>query len=158
MEIKPAYNDIKNVRQLFTEYTNLLVELEPIFQDYLDIQNFDCEMDAIAEKYMLPMGRLYIAYVDGQAAGCIALLPMSDTECEMKRLYVRPEFARRGIGQALAEKLVQDAKEIGYKHMLLDTFPALHKAIQLYENMGFYRIPAYSKSPMEDTVYMKLDL
>lgn len=158
MQIKPAYNDIPNLRQLFIEYTSLLVELEPLFQDYLNMQDFDNEMENIAQKYAPPQGRLYIAYVDGQAAGCVALLPINEIECEMKRLYVRPQYGRLGIGRALAKEIICAAREIGYKYMLLDTFPALYKAVTLYESMGFYRIPAYNSSPIEGTVYMKMDL
>jgi len=158
MEIKLAYEDIENVRQLFSEYTDLTVSLEPTFQDYLDLQNFDSELDTIAKKYAMPMGRLYVAYVDGNAAGCIALFQLSDTECEMKRLYVRPQFAGCGIGKALANKIIEDATDIGYKYMVLDTFPALQTAIKMYENMGFYHIPPFSNSPVENTVFMRLDL
>ena len=158
LEIKPAYDDKGNVKQLFDEYTKFLVDLDSVFQDYLHLQNYDDEINSLHEKYGLPNGRLYIAYVNNQAAGCIALRQLNDTECEMKRLYVRPEFGGNKIGEKLVEVIISDAKEIGYQSMLLDTFPSLHKAIKLYEKRGFYKIPPYNNSPIDNTVFMKLDL
>ena len=158
LNISLAYGDLSNIRELFTEYVKMLFDLESDFQKYLDLQNYDNEFDNLNEKYGLPNGRLYIAYSDNQAAGCIALRQMSDTECEMKRLYVKPEFRGKQIGKALVEVIINDAKKLGYQSMLLDTIPALKAAIVLYENMGFYRIPPYNSSPVDKTVFMKLDL
>ena len=158
LEIKLAYDDKENVKQLFDEYTKFLVDLDSIFQDYLHLQNYDSEIYSLHEKYGLPMGRLYIAYFNNQAAGCIALRQMSDTECEMKRLYVRPKFGGNKIGETLVETIISDAKEIGYKFMLLDTLPSLSRAVKLYENMGFYKIPPYNNSPIDNTIFMRLDL
>jgi len=158
LEIKLAYDDTDNIELLFVEYTELLISLESDFGSYLKLQNYDSEISNLNKKYGLPTGRLYIAYLEGQVAGCIALKKISKTECEMKRLYVRPEFSGNKIGEVLVEAIVNDAKEIGYHFMLLDTFPMLEKAIRLYERMGFYRIPPYNNSPVDNTVFMKLDL
>ena len=158
LEIKLAYDDKENVKQLFDEYTKLLVDLDSVFKDYLHLQNYDDELNSLQEKYGLPNGRLYIAYFNNQAAGCIALRQMSDTECEMKRLYVRPQFGGNKIGKTLVETIISDANEIGYKAMLLDTYPLLDRAIKLYEKRGFYKIPPYNNSPIDTTVFMKLDL
>ena len=146
------------MKQLFHEYTKLLVDLESAFRDYLHLQNYDDEINSLHEKYGLPAGRLYIAYFNNQAAGCIALRQINDTECEMKRLYVRPEFGGNKIGETLVETIISDAKEIGYQSMLLDTFPSLHRAIKLYEKKGFHKISSYNNSPIENTVFMKPDL
>ena len=158
LEIKLAYEEKEHIKILFTEYTNLLSNLESEFQAYLQIQNYDMEIEDLNEKYGMPEGRLYIAYLDNQVAGCIGLKPIHKTHCEMKRLYVRPEFRGNGIAKALVELIVRDAKEIGYHWMLLDTFPALNDAIKLYEKMGFYQIPAYNDSPVKNTIFMRLDL
>ena len=158
LEIKLAYDDTENVKQLFDEYTKLLVNLENVFQDYLHLQNYDNEINSLHEKYGLPNGRLYIAYLENQAAGCIALRQINDTACEMKRLYVRPQFGGKKIGETLVDTIISDAKEIGYESMLLDTFPSLDKAIKLYEKKGFYRIAPYNDSPVDNTVYMRLDV
>jgi len=69
-----------------------------------------------------------------------------------------PEYRGKQIGKVLVEIIINDAKEIGYKSMLLDTIPALKTAIALYESMGFYKIPPYNNSPVDKTVFMKLDL
>jgi len=158
LEIKLAYDDKENMKQLFDEYREFLIELESVFIDYLHLQNYDDEINGLHEGYGLPNGRLYIAYFNNQAAGCIALRQINDTECEMKRLYVRPQFGGNKIGETLVETIISDAKKIGYKSMLLDTFPALDKAIKLYEKRGFYKIPPYNNSPVENAVFMKLDL
>ena len=76
----------------------------------------------------------------------------------MKRLYVIPKFRNKGIAKTLVEKIVSDAKKIGYSSMLLDTLPFLQTAIKMYKKMGFYEIECYNNSPMEDSIYLKLDL
>lgn len=83
-----AYGYPKEIRDLFTEYTNLLIRGDASFQNYLAIQNYDEELQHLDIKYGLPDGRLYIAYCDGEAAGCIGLKKMDDSNCEMKRLFV----------------------------------------------------------------------
>lgn len=158
LDIRPAYDDIDNIKTLFDEYTQYLFSIENNFQRYLDIQDYSDELADLREKYGFPSGRLYIAYYDGQPAGCIALRPLRQSVCEMKRLYVRPKFRNQGIAKALSERIVRDAGNIGYQSMLLDTLPALTAAINLYENMGFYRIPPYNDSPVKSTVFMQLDL
>ena len=76
----------------------------------------------------------------------------------MKRLYVRSQFRGCKIGNYLVEKIVADAKQVGYKYMLLDTLPFLSGALHIYKKMGFYEIPCYNNSPMDTSIYMKLDL
>ncbi len=151
--------DLKDeIKSLFTEYTEYLVKNDSKFKEYLEIQKYDDEVEHLENKYGLPWGRLYIAYYENQVAGCIALRKLNDKECEMKRLYVIPEFRNKGIAKTLVEKIVSDAKEIGYSNMLLDTLPFLQTAIKMYKKMGFYEIECYNNSPMEDSIYLKLDL
>jgi ribosomal protein S18 acetylase RimI-like enzyme len=158
LKIKLAYEETDSLKELFEEYTKLLVDLDSDFQNYLEIQNYDSEIDNLNEKYGMPNGRLYIAYLDNKVAGCIALKSINVTQCEMKRLYVRPQFRGNKIAKSLVEIIINDAKKIGYQYMLLDTFPALKDAIRLYEKIGFYRIPSYNNSPVNHTIFMKLDL
>ena len=119
---------------------------------------YDDEIENLEAKYGLPQGRLYVAYFENKVAGCIALRPLNDMQCEMKRLYVKPEFRGNGIAKILAERIISDAKSIGYSSMLLDTLPFLQTAISMYRKMGFYEIECYNDSPLDDTIYMKLDL
>ena len=158
IEIKLGYKDTDNIKILFDEYTKLLVDTDSNFENYLDIQNYDDEIENLNAKYSLPHGRLYIAYLNKQAAGCIALRKINESDCEMKRLYVKPEYRGSGIAKKLVDLIISDAKSIGYQCMLLDTLPGLKGAIKLYEGIGFYRIPSYNDSPIDDTVFMKLDL
>ena len=158
LELKLAYNLKDEIGKLFSEYTNMLLKEDSTFKKYLDIQNYDEEVENLEQKYGMPEGRLYIAYFNEQLAGCIGLRKIDDENCEMKRLYVRPEFRGNHIGNELVNRIIDDAKEIGYKFMLLDTFPFLENAIHMYKNFGFYEISSYNNSPMDSLIYMKMDL
>ena len=154
-----AYDHTEEVSQLFTEYTDMLIENDSSFQKYLDIQNYSEEMEHLESKYGLPEGRLYLVYCDEELAGCIGLRKIDNQNCEMKRLYVRPKFRGRKIGNLLVEKIIDDAKKIGYSHMLLDTLPFLKVQYICIKNMvSFYEIDSYNDSPMDTSIYMKLDL
>ena len=113
MEIKFAYKYRDEVKMLFTEYTKMLVENDPKFQEYLDLQNYDDELDHLEAKYGLPEGRLYLLFCEGKAAGCIGLRKIDERSCEMKRLYVRPEYRKRGIAATLIDQILSDARSIG---------------------------------------------
>ena len=153
-----AYDFPQEVASLFSEYTNMLIEGDASFQKYLEIQNYDAELEHLETKYGLPYGRLYIAYYDNKLAGCIGLRKIDEQNCEMKRLYVRSEFRGKRIGNRLVQQIISDAKQIGYTHMLLDTLPFLQSAIHMYKQYGFYEIPSYNDSPMDTSIYMRLDL
>ena len=158
LSLVPAYEYPREVAALFTEYTDTLIAGDPEFRKYLNKQNYEQEVKHLEVKYGQPYGRLYLAHWDGNIAGCIGLRKIDQHNCEMKRLYVRPEFQGKGIGRALAQKVIADAREIGYSSMLLDTLPFLQTAIDMYKSMGFYEIPSYNNSPMEGLVYLKLEL
>lgn len=158
LKIAPAYDNAQAVETLFSEYTNMLIEGDSTFQEYLKLQNYDEEVKHLDQKYSLPYGRLYLVYCDDALAGCIGLRKIDEENCEMKRLYVRPQFRGQHIGNILVQKIIEDARETGYSHMLLDTLPFLKSAIHLYKAFGFYEIESYNNSPMETSIYMKLDL
>lgn len=160
MELKliPAYEHHQEIVTLFTEYTDMLLRIDQTFSRYLDIQNYDQELQHPEEKYALPNGRLYLAYWDDQLAGCIALRQLDETRCELKRLYVRPQFRGHRIGEALVRRLIDDARQIGYRHMLLDSLPPLRTAVSLYREVGFYDIPCYNDSPGNTTIFLQYDL
>ncbi len=145
-------NEIEEVRTLFLEYANWL--------DFsLCFQGFDEELAELPGKYSPPDGRLYLAVSGGKYAGCIGLRRFKDGVCEMKRLYVRPEFRGLGIGNALIEKIIADAKAIGYEKMRLETIKErMGKAVEIYEERGFVKIEAYYDNPNPHTLYMELDL
>ena len=143
---------------LFTEYTKMLVETEPAFAGYLEQQNYQHEIRDLPYKYGPPDGVLYLALIDGKPAGCIGLRKLDENRCEMKRLYVRPEYRRHRLGETLVQRILQDARELGYKQMLLDTLPQLDSAIRLYQRYGFVFVPCYNDSPVESTLFMGKDL
>ena len=158
LEIVPSYDRAEDVAALFTEYTDYLVAEDVKFAEYLNMQNYDQELSHLRQKYGPPRGRLYLAYVDGLPAGCIALRPIDENECEMKRLYVRPAYRSAGLGRRLVELILSDARDLGYRRVLMDTLPFLKDAIALYEKLGFYRIGCYNNSPMDESIYMQYDL
>lgn len=158
IQLAPACGHPQETGILFSEYTRMLVEGDPAFQKYLDIQHYEEEIAHLEMKYGLPDGRLYLAYCDGELAGCIGLRKLDGGNCEMKRLYVRPAFRGKGIGGRLVRQIIADARKIGYSHMLLDTLPFLESALFMYRKYGFYEIPSYNDSPMDTSIYMRLDL
>lgn len=158
IEIIPAYDHPQEIGALFSEYTDMLIAGDSTFQNYLDLQHYDEETKHLEKKYGPPGGRLYLAYCGAEAAGCIGLRRIDARNCEMKRLYVRPQFRGNRLGEQLAGRIIADAREIGYSHMLLDTLPFLDAAISMYKKFGFYVIERYNDSPMDSAIYMKLDL
>ena len=156
--IRPAYDSPEEIRQLFTEYTAILVAGDPAFAHYLELQNYDREIEHLEEKYGEPGGRLYLAEWDGETAGCVALHRLNKSLAELKRLYVRPQYRGHGIGRALTERILREAKTAGYQTLQLDTQPFLPEAIRLYRRLGFEAMPGYNDSPLETTIYMKMEL
>ena len=158
MEFVDGLEYPQQIGGLFREYTDMLVEGDPKFAYYLELQSYDEELRHLEGKYGPPHGALILALEDGEAAGCIALKGMDDTRCELKRLYVRPAFRGRGLGRALTDRIIARAREAGYREMLLDTLPFLQSAQRIYRAAGFREIERYNDSPMDDATYMKLEL
>ena len=158
MEIIVAYGHENEMLKLIKEYTYDILQNGADVADCLKSQHLDDELKDMQTKYGLPYGRMYIALVDENAVECVALTRNDETFCEIKRLYVKPKYRGMGISKALIEKVIADAKEIGYKHMRLDTFPFMSSAIKLYEKYGFYFIEKYNNNPAQTAIFMQLDL
>ena len=143
-----------------------IADARALFRDYeawlgmsLCFQSFEEEVAGLPGKYAPPSGRLYIAYLDGAPAGCIALRPIEPGVCEMKRLFLREAARGCGLGVRLIERLIADAREIGYAKMRLDTYPPkMGNAVSLYEAHGFHEIPAYYDNPHDGVLYMEKTL
>jgi putative acetyltransferase len=145
-------DEIQLARQLFREY-------EAGIGISLCFQNFDEEVAALPGKYAPPDGRLLLAYVDERVAGCIALRKRDGKTCEMKRLFVRPGFRGLRLGRLLVNAIINEARNIGYERMRLDTMPGrMDTAIALYNALGFKEIAPYYDSPVADSKFMELVL
>lgn len=143
---------LNEVRKLFSEY-------EKELNEDLCFQSFEEEMKSPLHKYGPPKGEILLALYEEEIAGCIALYPLEEEGCcEMKRLYVRPEFRKHKIGDLLVRQLMEDAIELKYKKMKLDTLQKLQPAIQLYLKHGFKETTAYYNNPLEGVVYMEKKL
>ena len=153
LEIAPlaADADMAAVRDLFREYQRELgVDL--------GFQGFDAELAGLPGAYAPPRGRLLLARRADAVAGCVGLRPLSGDTCEMKRLYVRPDFRAARLGVLLAERLIGEARALGYRRMCLDTLPSMARAQRLYESLGFRDIAPYRHNPIGGTRYLALEL
>jgi GNAT superfamily N-acetyltransferase len=119
------------------------VEDVELIDRYFNEAEFEQELAGLPGKYAPPKGSLLIAYHDGQPAGCVALRDLGEGVCEMKRMFVPATFRGLGIGRALADRIVADARTAGYRLMRLDTSKRQDEAMQLYERSGFRRIAPY---------------
>jgi GNAT superfamily N-acetyltransferase len=152
-EIRPARGpaDVQAARELFVEYARSL----PFG---LEFQDFEDELASLPGEYAPPRGRILLAWVEGAPAGCVALRPWDEARCEMKRMYARPAFRGRGVGRALAEAVLAEARAIGYRWMRLDTVPGMDAALALYRSLGFRDIPPYRHNPIPGAVYLEAEL
>lgn len=153
IEIRPAAYpaDLATAKALFLEYAAGLG-----FD--LCFQGFGEELATLPGKYAPPAGRLLLAWRGGEAVGCVALRPLADGACEMKRLYVRP--AARGLqaGRRLAERICDEARAAGYRRIVLDTLPSMAEAVRLYTALGFRPVAPYVFNPIQGALFLGLDL
>ncbi len=148
-------DDIARTKALFVEYADSL--------DFsLCFQGFDREMEEFPGAYAPPLGCLLIAYADQGAVGAVGLRPLesrgSTRRCEMKRLYVRPNYRKRGVGQQLVRRIITEAKEMGYLAMRFDTLPSMRSAREIYGAYGFVPVENYNDSPLDGIEHFELDL
>jgi GNAT superfamily N-acetyltransferase len=144
-------SDLDDVRGLLREYAASLA-----FD--LDFQGFDRELATLPGAYDAPHGALLGARAGGTLAGCVALRRIDDERGELKRLYVRPDERRTGLGLALAEAAIDEARRLGYRRILLDTTPGMEKAQALYERLGFVDTEPYTQNPVPGTRFLALEL
>ena len=144
-------DDRATVEALFREYVTSLAE-------DISFQNVDDELGTLPGKYARPGGVVLIARDGAEAAGAVAYRMVEPGVCEMKRLYVRPAFRGSGLGRELANELIEDARHIGYRTMLLDTLASMSSARALYRDLGFSAAAPYYDNPLPGVTYMALEL
>ncbi len=152
--VQPARlpDDLPVIRQLFGEY------IDSLGLD-LSFQGVEAELSGLPGKYAPPKGAILLASERGQALGCVALRPLAAAgECEMKRLYLRPEARGQALGLRLSRAIVEAARNIGYRRMRLDTLQRLESALAIYRGLGFRETEAYYHNPIDGVVYMALEL
>jgi ribosomal protein S18 acetylase RimI-like enzyme len=153
----PSEQQQASVRSLFREYAGSL-------GFSLDFQGFAAELARLPGEYAPPRGRLLLAYArSGQGlraepAGCVGLRPLEGEVAEMKRMYIPPAFRGRGLGRSLAERLLAEARQAGYRRLRLDTIATMKEALGLYRSLGFRDIPPYRFNPIPGAVYLEMDL
>ena len=149
MTIQDAHfpDDVDIVRTLLREYAAAL----PVD---LDFQDFEAEVATLPGKYARPRGRLLLARDGNRVLGCIGMRPLAGSDCEMKRLYVRPGARGLNLGRLLVERLLDEARNAGYTRMFLDTLPTMETAQRLYAQLGFEETEAYVFNPVAGTKYM----
>jgi ribosomal protein S18 acetylase RimI-like enzyme len=135
------------LRALFREYSASLGE-QGCFPDFED------ELAALPGGYEA----LLVARVDGELVGCVAIRRLDDATCEMKRLYVQPDGRGSGLGRALAEAIVDEARRLGFRTMKLDTLPSMDTARALYRSLGFRPVERYNDNPIEGVLFYELTL
>ena len=132
-----------------------------LINEYFNAKKFENELTSLPGKYSPPGGRLLLADHEGQTAGCAALREIDARTCEMKRMFVYPQFQSKGVGRALAERIVDEARSIGYSSMVLDTSVRQVEARGLYQSLGFKVVQPYYKlsERLENwLVFMQLQL
>jgi GNAT superfamily N-acetyltransferase len=140
--------DLDDVRAMLREYVTWL-GLD------LGYQDFSREFDGLPGAYGPPSGALLIAREEGRTMGMVALRRLDESRCEMKRLYVRPDARGSGLGKRLIDRIVDEARQRGYREMYLDTLPVMSGAQRLYQREGFEDIEPYYTSPVPGTRFMR---
>lgn len=142
---------LDDVRRLFRNYAAWL-DVDLCFQ------SFEAELAVLPGRYAPPAGQLLLAKVGDSCAACVGLRPLQPNVCEMKRLWVEPQFQGHGLGRRLANEIVAAGARLGYEAMRLDTIPdRLQPAQHIYQSLGFQEIPPYYENPLDGVVMFELN-
>jgi GNAT superfamily N-acetyltransferase len=151
-----------NIRYLKAEKDEHLEAVKELFLEYarslefsLGFQDFEEEIAAMPGHYAPPDGCILLAFYRDKPAGCVAVRKLDKGICEMKRLYVRPEYRGKGMGKTLSERIIEEARKLGYNKMRLDTLESMKEANSIYRKLGFHDIQPYRYNPFEQAVFLE---
>ena len=147
-----------NTKELIERAKELIREYAQSLEFVLEFQDFDKKMEDFPGQYVSPRGCLFIALNEDQPIGCVAFRNLEQGVCEMKRLYVKPDFRGQKAGKLLAEVVIKTAKVMGYNYIRLDTVPSMKQANMLYNALGFKQIAPYRFNPIEGATFFELNL
>jgi len=151
IKIAESHEDFSNAKKLILEFSECL-EMD------LSFQNFNEEMNSLNKMYGEENGKLLLSFVNAIPAGVAGIRKFYGDECELKRMFVKPEYRNLGIGKLLLKEAIEAAKKLNYKIIKLDTTGFMKAAIKLYTNNGFTEIPAYRYNPHEEAKYFELKI
>ena len=137
---------LEEVKTLLREYPDSI----PIVLEAVDYERW---LAALPGEYTLLLAR-----VDGEKAGCVCFRRFEDGIGEIKRMYVREQFRRAGVGRALVAAAIEHARAAGYTCIRLDTHSTMAPAQNLYRSFGFVEIPRYWDHPIPGVVFFELVL
>jgi|SRR5688572_8868581 putative acetyltransferase len=153
--IPKTQRELADGRMLSYEYIKHM-RSQPSLRPYFEAQNFDADIDKMPQGYEFPDGVFLVAYIDEVAAATVAVHRLDGTTCEMKRLFVRPQFQGNGLGKLLTERAILEAKDLGYHKMRLDNSRSvMAKANAMYKRVGFYEIEPYNQNFVADAYFME---
>jgi len=147
-----------NTNELMTQAKSLFLEYAKSLDFSLCFQDFDNELENFSSQYSPPKGSLFLAFSENEAIGCVGIRHFEKGICEMKRLYVKPEYRRQKVGKELAVSAIKSGKKLGYECMRLDTLSSMQTANHLYTSLGFTEINPYRNNPIDGAIYMELNL
>lgn len=157
--------DLDAIRTLFRQYA---AYLNGIFgAEHISLPHYEQEVESLPGRYAAPDGRMLLARVEGVPAACVALYPLPAHEhlppdtnaCELKRLFVLPEFRGMQLGRRLSDELIAFAGTRGYDAMYLDSAPdVLPHASVLYAALGFRSVPRYNDNATTGVKHFRLAL
>jgi len=149
------------LREMMGEYLKWALSLHPDSVNAPTFQGVDDELKDLPGIFAPPKGRFLMADIEGRVVGCGALKPIDESTCELKRLFVRPDARGEGVGLALVERVIRDARQIGYKRIILDSHKLMHAAHHVYRTVGFKDVAPWENFPealKPEVVFMEKDL
>jgi putative acetyltransferase len=143
--------DLNAVKAIFREYIGST-------SASLEFQNYEDELAGLPGKYAAPRGALFLAWQTSAIVGCAGFREVNEETCEMKRVYVRTVARGQNIGRRLVERILDEARAVGYARICLDVLPEFKVAQKLYESLGFAAAPPVTFNPVPGTRFLGLDL